>query len=108
MLPSWGLSVTEMMCRYVRATGLKATGPHRREDSDVMKLLQPCSLCGGSGVVDSGRGETWKECSECSGSGYLLTGTKDEFEREIGRLLSRFPNARDGVLASFSIRNETI
>jgi hypothetical protein len=96
MLPGWGLSVVEQMCRYVCLTGLQPFGAHRQEDSTVWKLFESCATCGSSGVVDSEDCTTWKLCGDCSGDGYRLKATTDELNRAVTHLLARFPDARAG------------
>jgi hypothetical protein len=101
MLPGWGLSVVEQMCRYVGLTGLKPFGAHRQEDSTVMKLFESCATCGGSGVVDSEDCTTWKLCGDCSGDGYRFKATTDELNRAVTHLLARFPDARAGERSKY-------
>jgi hypothetical protein len=90
--PSWSLSVVEHWCLYTRMTGFQPTGAHRQLlDKLFFPYWYTCEICNGIGIVDGPDEDTWKNCSICFSNGGFFTGTTDEWEKLIYKVMDKYP-----------------
>lgn len=89
---TWELSVVEHWCLYSSQTGFQPTGPHRQLlDRLFFPQWQTCEICNGNGIVDGSDEDTWKNCPICFSNGGFYTGTTEQWEKMIFRVMDEYP-----------------
>ena len=93
----WDLSVVEQWCLYARKTGFQPTGPHRQLlDQLFFRHWNECTICNGVGVVDGKEAHKWKDCPICHSLGGFYSGSQEEWQELIFRVLSEYPDSACG------------